>query len=335
MPIPPYYLVHKGKSALPAHVGFEKAFIKEQGCEEKKNTLVESADEANMIIEQLQTDAKMMVVPYVAIESRYYLAIAVDRKKGVTFVASIDDELSLEERVKERRLFREIVPEKRGLHQFQIRRLLSHLGIKENSGGMKRVIEGMVQAFFYFDAVRIVISPLGCTEDGNFLALNLEMEVDENALFRQPEIRQLIGETAQVKHGQEGTIGCMANGKGLCVATCDLVRVTGAFPTEALDIGDDITTEKVVTGLQSLYGKRHVEGVIVNIFAGLVDCEKIARAIGEQITKDGLVKPTVVRLEGTNATKGCELLKKLTPGLVVTTSLEEVAKGIKDADSCR
>jgi len=329
VPTPAYHLIKQfDKESLLSGLSFERAFLKVRlyEGEEREVHEVASREEALAIVEQVfatnPSPAEVLIVPAISLEKRYYLALSILKKRGVELVASVDDGLSLSEREKEHRLFREGV-ESRRLHPFQIRRLLSRLGITKDRERIGKSIERIVAAFFYFDATFLEIAPFGCTEDGNFVALSVHMEIDENARFRQKEIFRLARKRPE-EMVLGGNIGCMANGNGLSRATCDLVRRSGKVPSSPVSVERNI--ESIVQGLERLDQEAGVEKIFINLFTGLFDCKTIATAIKKWVKSKKAHKPMVIRLEGTSATKACALLKKLSKDIVATTSLKEAVE---------
>ncbi len=324
---PAYHLIKQfDKEALLADLSFERAFVKVRLCEGEEREVheVASKEEAVAIVEQAfamnTSPEEVLIVPAISLESRYYLALSILKKRGIELVASLDDGLPLSEREKEHLLFREEVFERGRLHPFQIRRLLSRLGITKDRERIGKIIEKIVAAFFYFDSTFLEIAPFGCTEDGNFVALNVQMEVDENARFRQKDIFRLVRKRVE-EMVLGGNIGCMANGKGLSAATCDLIRRSGKVPSSPLTVERNI--ESIVQGLKKLDQEAGVEKIFINLFTGLFNCETIAKALKKWVKSKKAHKPIVIRFEGTGATKACALLKNLSKDIMATTSLKE------------
>jgi len=327
IPTPAYHLIKKSnKESFLCQTHLGQAFVKAHFIEETETQQTTSKEEAAAVVEELFSQSpspmEVLVIPHIPLKSRYYLAVSIERGE-IVVTASVDDDLSLKERERERRLFRETVSERGKLHNFQVRRLLAHLGVTKNREGMRKIIEGLLSTFLYFDATFIEIAPLGCSEGGKFLALDVRMDVDGNALFRQPEVARLVTKARENKL-LGGTIGCMANGKGLAAATCDLVRLVGKSSAIALDVENSV--EAIVQGLHTLENEKSVEKIFINVFMGLLDCEKIVDALRKQ----KISKPTVIRIEGTNAKRACALLKKLPPTVLATTSLKAAAQAVRE-----
>ena len=214
---------------------------------------------------------------------------------------------------------------------FQLYRLASSLGIRPPfSEIFRKVIEGVIKAFFYFDAVLIEIDSLALTENGIFQALDARMVIDDDALYRQPELFHMADLSQRIpkRHlaphvclDMGGPIGCVSNGDELALGSADLVSLSKGLPGRVVDIGGDVDGEKLVEGLKMVHNERQ-KVVFVNLFTGLIDGEKIA----EIIKKEQLQVPMVVRLEGTNGAGGRLVLKSLEPLCFVTDSQDDAAR---------
>jgi succinyl-CoA synthetase beta subunit len=214
---------------------------------------------------------------------------------------------------------------------FQLYRLASSLGIRPPlSEIFRKVIEGAIKAFFYFDAVFLEIDSLALTENGIFQALDARMVIDDDALFRQPELFHMADRSQRVPKrllaphvcfDMGGPIGCVSNGDELALGSADLVSLSNGIPGKVVDIGVDVDGKNLIEGLKMVQDE-HQKVVFVNLFTGLADGEKIA----EIIKKEQLQIPMVIRLEGTNGAGGRLALKSLEPMCFVTDSQNDAAR---------
>jgi succinyl-CoA synthetase beta subunit len=190
------------------------------------------------------------------------------------------------------------------------------------------------------DCEMLEINPLVETEDGNLLVLDTKMSFDGNALFRHKDVEALRDVTeedpAEVEASEydlayiklDGNIGCMVNGAGLAMATMDIIKLNGAFPANFLDVGGGATTEKVTAAFKIILKDPAVEGILVNIFGGIMKCDVIANGIVQAAKDVNLSVPLVVRLEGTNVEEGKAILDNSGLAIVSADDLGDAAKKI-------
>ncbi|MEM7780383.1 MAG: ADP-forming succinate--CoA ligase subunit beta [Pseudomonadota bacterium] len=204
----------------------------------------------------------------------------------------------------------------------------------------QKLAKQLYEAFMATDAEMLEINPLVETDDGRLLVLDAKMSFDGNALFRHPAIEEMRDETeedpAEVEASEydlayiklDGNIGCMVNGAGLAMATMDIIKLNGAFPANFLDVGGGATTEKVTAAFKIILKDPAVEGILVNIFGGIMKCDTIAEGIVVAAKEVDLSVPLVVRLEGTNVAKGKEILANSGLPIVPADDLGDAAKKI-------
>jgi len=210
-----------------------------------------------------------------------------------------------------------------GLHDFQTRNLAIGIDLpRELWKSFNQIAKGLWKAFKENDAAIAEINPLVITNQGMLMALDGKMVVDENALFRHPELVEIrdldAEEPAEVearKYGLsfiklEGNIGCMVNGAGLAMATLDIIKENGGSPSNFLDIGGGASSEKVTTAIRIICADPAVKVILINIFGGITRCDEVARGILSAINELQKEIPLVIRLAGTNAEKGLELLSE-------------------------
>jgi succinyl-CoA synthetase beta subunit len=204
----------------------------------------------------------------------------------------------------------------------------------------QKLAKQLYAAFLDLDCEMLEINPLVETEDGQLLVLDTKMSFDGNALFRHKDVEALRDETeedpAEVEASEydlayiklDGNIGCMVNGAGLAMATMDIIKLNGAFPANFLDVGGGATTEKVTAAFKIILKDPAVEGILVNIFGGIMKCDVIANGIVQAAKDVNLSVPLVVRLEGTNVEQGKAILDNSGLPIVSADDLGDAAKKI-------
>jgi succinyl-CoA synthetase beta subunit len=208
-----------------------------------------------------------------------------------------------------------------GLSDFHGREVAFGLGLEgKQVGAAVGFLKSLYKAFTELDAALLEINPLVVTGAGQIIALDAKMGFDDNALFRHQEIEELRDESEQdptetaaekaslnyVK--LDGNIGCMVNGAGLAMATMDIIKLEGGEPANFLDVGGGATRERVTTAFKLILSDPNVEGILVNIFGGIMRCDVIAEGVVEAAREVALHVPLVVRLEGTNVERGKQIL---------------------------
>ena len=287
---------------------------------------------------------RLYVTDGVDIAKEFYLALLVDRKTGrIAFVASTEGGMNIEDVAHE-------TPEK--IHTFTVDpatgfmphhgRAVAHaLGL---SGDMakqaQKIAARLFEAFVGTDASQIEVNPLAVTEDGQLLVLDAKVGFDSNAEFRHPDLESLRDETEEdpmeleaSKHDLayiklDGNIGCMVNGAGLAMATMDIIKLNGAFPANFLDVGGGASKEKVTAAFKIILSDPAVEGILVNIFGGIMRCDIIAEGIVTAAREVELNVPLVVRLEGTNVEAGKAILADSGLAIVPADDLGDAARKI-------
>ena len=276
----------------------------------------------------------VLVEQTVAIEREIYFGMLVDRsQERVALMVSAAGGMNIEE-VAEKdpdAILTEFVNPAVGLQGYQCRNLGFALGLE---GKQVNAFAKMVLAAYRLmqecDAGLLEINPLVVTADGALIALDAKLDLDDNALFRHPELSELrdasqedAREHAAQQHGLNyirlhGNIACMVNGAGLAMATMDLIKLHGGAPANFLDVGGGATADKVAEAFKLILSDPQVEAILVNIFGGIVRCDLIAEGILQAINEVDVTVPIVVRLEGTNAEQGLALIEQ--SGLAVQTA---------------
>jgi succinyl-CoA synthetase beta subunit len=323
--------------------------------------LVRSADEARDFAAKLlgkplvthQTGPQGRVVRRMYVEQasqvarELYLALVVDRKaESVAIIASTEGGMDIEEVAAKTpdRIVTEPIDPVTGLAGFQSRKIAFALGLKgKQVNQFAALLSALYRAFLETDASLIEINPLVVTADEQVLCLDAKMSFDDNALFRQPQIRELrdpneedATETEAAKYDLsyvhlDGNIGCMVNGAGLAMATMDIVKYYGAEPANFLDVGGGANTEKVAAAFRILLSDARVKGVLINIFGGIMQCDVLAQGVVEAARQVKLNVPLVVRMEGTNVERGRQILKDSGLAVIAASDMADGARRIVEA----
>jgi succinyl-CoA synthetase beta subunit len=201
-----------------------------------------------------------------------------------------------------------------------------------------KLVKTLYQLFIEKDASLIEINPLVVTKENNLVCLDAKMGFEDNALFRHPDIAALRDiyeeDPAEVEASEhdlsyvklDGTIGCMVNGAGLAMATMDIIKLYGGEPANFLDVGGGATKERVTEAFKIILSDPNVEGVLINIFGGIMRCDTIAEGIIAAARETNIAVPLVVRLEGTNVERGKELLSQSGLAIIPADDLDDAAK---------
>ena len=280
-----------------------------------------------------------------------YLGLLIDRDSGrVTLIGSTEGGVEIEEvaaRSPEKILKVPIDPAS-GIEPFHARKMAYGLGLEGAQIGVAvKFITAFYRAFCDLDASVVEINPLVVTGSGQLLALDAKMGFDDNALFRHPEIAALRDEDeedpTELEAGRhalnyiklDGNIGCMVNGAGLAMATMDIIKLHGGSPANFLDVGGGATRERVATAFKLILSDPNVEGMLVNIFGGIMRCDVIAEGVVAAAREVNLHVPLVVRLEGTNVDLGKRILQQSGLPILAAENLvdaaEKVVAAVKEA----
>ncbi|OGQ77245.1 MAG: succinate--CoA ligase subunit beta [Deltaproteobacteria bacterium RIFCSPLOWO2_12_FULL_57_22] len=295
---------------------------------------------------------RVLVEEGLKIERELYVGIVLDRSVSrPSLIASAEGGVEIEEVAQKTpdKIFTELVDPAVGLQPFQGRRLAYRLGIHtEHITPMVTLLLGLARAFGELDCSLVEINPLVQTRGGAFVALDAKMNFDNNALYRQPEIATLRDleeeDPKEVEASEfglsyislEGNIGCMVNGAGLAMATMDIIKLHGGEPANFLDVGGGATREKVAEAFKILLSDRRVEGVLVNIFGGIMRCDVIAQGVVEAAREIRIQVPLVVRLQGTNVELGEKILAdsglSIIPAETMAEAAEKIVKAVKEGE---
>jgi len=277
----------------------------------------------------------------------YYLSILLDRAKGQNVImASTEGGMDIEtvaEHTPEK-IIKEWIDPAVGLRRFQAQKVAFALGLTGMAlKEMVKFIQALYIAFEQTDSAMFEINPVLKTSDDKILAVDAKVDIDDNALFRQKEILQLRDlseedplEVAAATHGLnyvklDGNVGVMVNGAGLAMATMDMIKLSGGEPANFLDVGGGANAETVEAGFRIILKDPNVKAILVNIFGGIVRCDRVANGVVEAYKKIGAIEvPIIVRLQGTNAEEGAQIIES--SGLKVTSAilLKDAAQRVKE-----
>ncbi|MAD02500.1 MAG: ADP-forming succinate--CoA ligase subunit beta [Pseudoalteromonas sp.] len=291
-----------------------------------------------------QPVSKILVESCTDIANELYLGAVVDRaSRKVVFMASTEGGVEIEQVAEEtpELIHKAEIDPLVGPQAYQARELGFKLGL--NPTQMKQFVKifmGLANMFNDFDFALLEINPLVITDEGNLHCLDGKIGVDGNALYRQPKIREMHDpsqEDAREAHAAsfelnyvalDGNVGCMVNGAGLAMGTMDIVNLHGGKPANFLDVGGGATKERVSEAFKIILSDDNVKAVLVNIFGGIVRCDMIAEGIIGAVKEVGVNVPVVVRLEGTNAELGREVLASSDLNIIAAESLTDAAEKV-------
>lgn len=273
-----------------------------------------------------------------------YLGILLDRSVSKNVImASTEGGVEIEKVAEEtpEKIIKEWIEPGIGLQSFQARKLAFALGLEGNAfKSFIPFIKALYKAYDETDATLLEINPLVITNDDRIVALDAKMNIDDNALYRHNDIlafRDLDEEDPlEIKASKfnlnyiklDGNVGCMVNGAGLAMATMDIIKLAGGEPANFLDVGGGANKETVSNGFKIILSDPNVKAILINIFGGIVRCDRVAQGVIDAATDLDLNVPIVVRLEGTNAVEAGILLKDSGLNFEVATSLKEAAEKV-------
>ncbi|TWB73261.1 succinyl-CoA synthetase (ADP-forming) beta subunit [Nitrospirillum amazonense] len=285
------------------------------------------------------------------IKRELYLSLLLDRATSrVTVIASTEGGMEIEEVAHSHpeKIVKVAIDPVGGLQGYHARQIAFGLKLEgKQVGAAVKFLSAMYKAFVELDASQVEINPLVVTGAGEVIALDAKMNFDDNALYRHKDIEELrdeseeeASETEATKHGLnyvklDGNIGCMVNGAGLAMATMDIIKLYGGEPANFLDVGGGATRERVTTAFKLILSDPNVEGILVNIFGGIMRCDVIAEGVVAAAREVSLHVPLVVRLEGTNVELGKKILAESGLPILSADNLadaaEKIVKAVKEA----
>ena len=300
----------------------------------------------NLITPQTDPQGKKVLKVYIEeackIKKEFYLGIVLDRAKGkFVMMASTEGGMDIEKVAAKtpEKIFKVDIDPLINVSDFQARQIAFSLNIPNQAlKDFLKQIRLLSKISEEKDFTLVEINPLILTEDNQVIALDAKINIDDNALFRNQELKSLVDESeidskeleaekydlSYVK--LDGKIGCMVNGAGLAMATMDIIKLKGSSPANFLDVGGGASKEKVVGALKIIISDKNVEAILINIFGGIMRCDIIAEGIVEAVKEISLDKPIIVRLEGTNVERGKEILKNSGLEIVTAIDLEDAAE---------
>lgn len=299
----------------------------------------------NLVTHQTGPDGKqvqrLLIEAGVDIARELYAGIVLDRGRGeYVFMVSTEGGVEIEKVAQETpdKIIKEWINPGLGLRTYQARQLAFALGLtgKQVKEAVK-IFMALWQVFTARDCSLIEINPLVVTSDDQVMALDAKLNFDDNALFRHAEIRDLrdISEEdqAEAKAAKfslnyiklDGNVGCMVNGAGLAMATMDIIKINGGEPANFLDVGGVANAATVANGFRLIIDDPNVQAILVNIFGGIVRCDRVANGIIKALTEIEVDLPVIIRLEGTNARKAAQLLEEAPLKFIVADSLQDAA----------
>ncbi len=276
-----------------------------------------------------------------------YLSILMDRVTSrITVMASTEGGMDIEEVAEKtpEKIIKVAIDPIIGMEGFYACQIAFGLGLKGKQGSSAvKLLTALYKAFTELDASLLEVNPLVVTGSGDVIALDAKMNFDDNALYRHPDIAEMRDEDEEdpteleaSKHELnyiklDGSIGCMVNGAGLAMATMDIIKLYGAEPANFLDVGGGATKDRVTTAFKIILSDPNVEGILVNIFGGIMRCDVIAEGVVAAAREVSLQVPLVVRLEGTNVDLGKKILGESGLPIIAADNLADAAAKIVQA----
>ncbi|MFC2139764.1 ADP-forming succinate--CoA ligase subunit beta [Bacteroidota bacterium] len=284
---------------------------------------------------------RLLIEQGISIDRELYVGITLDRAQSKNVVmASTEGGVEIEKVAAEtpELILKEAVDPAVGLQAFQARKLAFGLGLKGDQ--LKNAVKFFIALYKAYDATDASIAeinPLVVTTDGRVLALDAKMNFDDSALYRHPDIKEYRDldeeEPLEIEASKfdlnyiklDGNVGCMVNGAGLAMATMDLIKLAGGEPANFLDVGGGANKESVANGFKIILADQNVKAILINIFGGIVRCDRVAQGVIDAVHEVSVNVPIVVRLEGTNAEEASHLLNNSGLNFEVATNFKEAA----------
>lgn len=290
---------------------------------------------------------KLLLSPLLEYSQEYYLGAVIDRKLGkAQLIASASGGVNIEEIAAKspERILRIPIENQgkvRSYHLYEMLKFMGWLGVLQEQA--TSIIKGLAKAFWDYDASLLEINPLVSTDQGNLIALDAKLSVDDNALYRQPLLADFFDPTQlspyEVAAKQQdlayvamhGNIGCMVNGAGLAMATMDIIHHCGGAPANFLDVGGGASKEKIAEGFKILLSDPKVKAILINIFGGIMNCATIAEGVIAAAEELKITIPIVLRMEGTNVEQGKQRLADSGLPIILANDLRSAAEKVVQA----
>jgi succinyl-CoA synthetase beta subunit len=287
---------------------------------------------------------RVLIEEGLEIDRELYLSMLIDRAAGrPVIIASAAGGMDIEEvaATHPEKILREHVDPATGVVPFQARKLAFAMGLEAGPASrMVKVLEAIYKAFMETDASMIEINPLILTKGGDLLALDAKVTLDDNALYRHPDLREFRDlseeDPLEVEASKfslnyirlDGNIGCMVNGAGLAMATMDIIKLAGGEPANFLDVGGGANAEQIKNAFRILMADKNVKAVFINIFGGILRCDVLAAGVIAAVKELGVPVPIVIRMEGTNVEEGKRMLRESGLNFTTADSMSEGANAV-------
>ena len=297
--------------------------------------------------EKGQLVRKVYVTEAFDIAEEYYAAITLDRGKGMdVFMISSEGGVEIEKVAAEtpEKIVKVWIDPLLGMKSFQARKLAYGLNLSGDAfKAAMKIFMQMYHAYQSIDATIVEVNPLILTTDGRIVVLDAKVNLDDNALFRHKDISDMRDfdeeDPMEVEAGKfslnyiklDGNVGCMVNGAGLAMATMDIIKLAGGEPANFLDVGGSASAETVKNGFRIILSDENVKAVLINIFGGIVRCDRVANGVVQAVKELGLKVPVVVRLEGTNAREAQDILAKSGVDIIPAIGMKDAAQKVVNA----
>ena len=319
-----------------------------------KSSAVESANNIlgmNLVTPQTgeagQKVRKIYITKAFDISDDYYIAITLDRSKNQDVImASTEGGMDIEKVAEEtpEKIIKVWVDPIKGLHNDQIKTLADGLGFRDDLfSQVSDLFKKLYKCYIEKDTTMLEINPLVKTKNNNVVALDSKFNFDGNAIFRHPDVNDMedpfeVDET-ELEAGKfnlnyiklDGNVGCMVNGAGLAMATMDIIKLSGGEPANFLDVGGAASVDTVKNGFKIILKDPNVKAILINIFGGIVRCDRVAKGVVQAVQELNLDVPVVVRLEGTNAIEAKEILENSEVKIIPATTMQDAADKVVDA----
>ena len=287
---------------------------------------------------------KVYVTEAFDIAEEYYAAITLDRGKGMdVFMISSEGGVEIEKVAAEtpEKIVKVWIDPLLGMKSFQARKLAYGLNLSGDAfKAAMKIFMQMYHAYQSIDATIVEVNPLILTTDGRIVVLDAKVNLDDNALFRHKDISDMRDfdeeDSMEVEARKfslnyiklDGNVGCMVNGAGLAMATMDIIKLAGGEPANFLDVGGTASAETVKNGFRIILSDENVKAVLINIFGGIVRCDRVANGVVQAVKELGLKVPVVVRLEGTNAKEAQGILAKSGVDIIPAIGMKDAAQKV-------
>ena len=297
--------------------------------------------------EKGQLVRKVYVTEAFDIAEEYYAAITLDRSKGMdVFMISSEGGVEIEKVAAEtpEKIVKVWIDPLLGMKLFQSRKLAYAFNLSGDAfKAAMKIFMQMYHAYQSIDATIVEVNPLILTTDGRIVVLDAKVNLDDNALFRHKDISDMRDfdeeDPMEVEARKfslnyiklDGNVGCMVNGAGLAMATMDIIKLAGGEPANFLDVGGSASAETVKNGFRIILSDENVKAVLINIFGGIVRCDRVANGVVQAVKELGLKVPVVVRLEGTNAREAQDILAKSGVDIIPAIGMKDAAQKVVNA----